>query len=79
MYNGHCINPHLSFFYLRQSLRSKYLHMYNYQAALYKARHEQQYRCFESNLPAYSVSLMRFLQLSWNTFTGPPLMRGEEM
>ena len=47
MYNGHCINPYPSFVvvFLRQSLRSKYLHMYNYQAALYKARHERQYRC----------------------------------
>jgi len=48
MYNGHCIIPQLSFF-MRQSLCSKYLHMYNYQAALYKARHEWQYRCWASN------------------------------
>lgn len=47
--------------------------MYNYQAALYKARHEQQYRCFKSNLPAYSVSLRGFTQLShdFNTFPRP--------
>lgn len=48
MYNGHCINPYVSYF-LRQSLRSKYLHMYNYQAVLYKARREWQYRCWASN------------------------------
>ena len=53
IYNGHCIIPYPSFFFfLRQSLRSKYLHMYNYQAALYKARHERQCRCWASNQTA---------------------------
>lgn len=40
MYNGHCINPRLSNL-RQQSLHSKYLHMYNSQAALYKARQKQ--------------------------------------
>lgn len=46
--------------------------MYNYQAALYKARHEQ-YRCYRSNLQLKIYCLPRFLW--WGICTAVPLFQ----
>lgn len=41
MYNGHCIISCRLFCFVKDSLRSKYLHMYIYQVEIYKARRDQ--------------------------------------
>lgn len=75
MYNGHCINPHRSF--KTKSPSKVFTHVHLNQAALYKARHEFQYRCWASNenfnAPAYSVCLRGLLSCPVITLSFPIL------
>lgn len=75
MYNGHCINPHRSF--KTKSPSKVFTHVHLNQAALYKARHESQYRCWASNenfnAPAYSVCLRGLLSCPVITLSFPIL------
>lgn len=75
MYNGHCINPYRSF--KTKSPSKVFTHVHLNQAALYKARHESQYRCWASNenfnAPAYSVCLRGLLSCPVITLSFPIL------
>lgn len=72
MYSSHRINPRL--FFIRQSLHSKYLHMYNYLAAVYKVRHDQRHRHLKSSLQLSASCLLCLSEgistRGFNTFNG---------